>query len=327
MRAEVEKTPLDDAARAGWLYYVAGLTQDQIAAELGVSRQRAQRLVSRAMAEGLIQVRLSHPLSACLQLEAELSRAYGLVRCRVAPGLGPGGDPARSTAAAAAELLETFLVDAAPRTIALGTGRSLSAMAAELQTQKVERHRIVSLIGNISRDGSATFFDVVPRVADKLHAPYYPMLVPVVSASMEERALFQTLRPVQMAYALAKAADVSFVGVGQMGPDAPIYHDGFMTLEELEHLKSLGATGEIIGCIYDREGHYITTPTTAARGGVRIEPGGLAPVIGVAAGITKVEAIRAALKGRILNGLVTDEPTAIAILQHKQAASAARDKS
>ena len=27
----------DDAARAGWLSYVGGLTQDQIAAELGIS--------------------------------------------------------------------------------------------------------------------------------------------------------------------------------------------------------------------------------------------------------------------------------------------------
>ncbi len=315
-RIDSEPSLHDEAARAGWLYYVGGMTQDQIAAELGVSRQRAQRLVSRAMAEGLIQVRLAHPLATCLQLEAELTRAFGLVRCRVAPRLGSGGDSARATAAVAAELLESYLATAKPLTIALGTGRSLSAMAAELQTQKVERHRIVSLIGNISPDGSATFFDVVPRVADKIHAPYYPMLVPVVSASVEERALFQTLRPVQMAYALAKAADVSFVGVGQMGADAPIYQDGFMTLEELKNLQAKGATGEIVGCIYDRQGHYITTPLTDARGGVRIEPGGSAPVIGVAAGLSKVQAIHAALTGRILTGLVTDEPTAIAILQH-----------
>ena len=53
----VEPTLLDEAARAGWLYYVGGMTQDQIANELGVSRQRAQRLVSRAMAEGLVSSR------------------------------------------------------------------------------------------------------------------------------------------------------------------------------------------------------------------------------------------------------------------------------
>ncbi|RUU08370.1 sugar-binding transcriptional regulator, partial [Mesorhizobium sp. M7A.T.Ca.TU.009.01.3.2] len=44
---------LDDAARAGWLYYVAGNTQDQIASTLGISRQTAQRLVSLAVSEGL----------------------------------------------------------------------------------------------------------------------------------------------------------------------------------------------------------------------------------------------------------------------------------
>ena len=60
-RTDPEPTLNDEAARAGWLYYVGGLTQDQIATELGVSRQRAQRLVSRAMAEGLIHVRLNHP--------------------------------------------------------------------------------------------------------------------------------------------------------------------------------------------------------------------------------------------------------------------------
>ncbi|MBK5568563.1 MAG: sugar-binding transcriptional regulator, partial [Ensifer sp. SSB1] len=32
---------LDDAARAGWLYYVAGRTQDEIATVMGISRQSA----------------------------------------------------------------------------------------------------------------------------------------------------------------------------------------------------------------------------------------------------------------------------------------------
>ena len=75
---ETETSLQDEAARAGWLYYVGGMTQDQIAAELGISRQRAQRLVSRAMAEGLIHVRLDHKIGACLRLERELTRRFGL---------------------------------------------------------------------------------------------------------------------------------------------------------------------------------------------------------------------------------------------------------
>ena len=52
---------LDDAARAGWLYYVAGNNQEEIAQKLGVSRQTAQRLLSLSVSEGLIKVRLDHP--------------------------------------------------------------------------------------------------------------------------------------------------------------------------------------------------------------------------------------------------------------------------
>ena len=68
-------TKLDDAARAGWLYYVAGNTQDEIAQKLGVSRQTAQRLVSMAVSERLIKVRLDHPIARCMELAARLPSA------------------------------------------------------------------------------------------------------------------------------------------------------------------------------------------------------------------------------------------------------------
>ena len=59
-KPDSETDRLDDAARAGWLYYIAGNTQDEIARKLGVSRQTAQRLVSLAVSERLIRVRLDH---------------------------------------------------------------------------------------------------------------------------------------------------------------------------------------------------------------------------------------------------------------------------
>jgi DNA-binding transcriptional regulator LsrR (DeoR family) len=311
---ETETSLQDEAARAGWLYYVGGLTQDQIAAELGISRQRAQRLVSRAMSEGLIHVRLEHKIGSCLRLEAELTRRYSLGHCRVAPGLGVGADPSRTIAAPAAALLETFLARAEPMIVALGTGRALRAMVEELTSQDCARHRIVSLIGNIAPDGSASFFDVIMRIADKLSAPHYPMPVPVFSETVEERALFHALRPVQEVVRLAQNADVAFVGVGQMGNDAPLLKDGFVTEAQLSDMQAKGAVGEVVGGVFDASGRYIDTDVTKRMGGVRIAPGRAAPVIGVAAGAGKVAAIRAALTGRLINGLITDEPTATAIL-------------
>jgi DNA-binding transcriptional regulator LsrR (DeoR family) len=313
-RAEGETSLQDEAARAGWLYYVGGLTQDQIATELGVSRQRAQRLVSRAVAEGLIHVRLEHKIGACLAQEAALTRFYGLKLCRVTPSLGAGDNANHAIAAAAAQVLEGFLGRPDPLIIALGTGRALRAMVDELTPVEAEQHRLVSLIGNIAPDGSASYFDVIMRIADKVRAPHYPMPVPVISDTTEERAMFHRLRAVQNVFALARAADVVFVGVGQMGDDAPLLKDGFVTAEQLRDMQARGAVGEVAGWVFDSAGHYIDVGINERTGGVRIEPGKHTLVIGIAAGPTKVPAIRAALTGGIITGLITDEPTAAALL-------------
>ena len=313
-KPETDATPLDDAARAGWLYYVGGLTQDQIARELGVSRQRAQRLVSKAMSEGLIHVRLNHRIGMCLDLEQRLTDRFALTRCRVAPGMGAGVDPIRSIAPAAAAELERFLRMSESLVIAFGTGRALRAMAEQFSPPDARQHRIVSLLGNIAPDGSATLYDVISRIAEKLNAPYYPMPVPVISDTPEERDFFMHLRPVQAVFKLAQHADVTFVGVGQMGPDAPLALDGFVSRDILNDLQAQGAAGEIASWVYDDHGQYMDSPRNALVGGVRVEPGQAHPVIGVAAGASKVRALRAALLGRIINGLVTDEATAAAIL-------------
>src|SRR5512137_642233 len=104
-----ETSRLDEAARAGWLYFIAGHTQDQIAKMLQVSRASAQRLVSLCLAERLITFRLEHPIAACMELAFQLKERFGLTHCEVVPA-----DPAAplSTAGIAercANVLETTL--------------------------------------------------------------------------------------------------------------------------------------------------------------------------------------------------------------------------
>lgn len=317
MSRDSETSPLDEAARAGWLSYVGGMTQDQIATELGISRQRAQRLVSRAMAEGLIHVRLNHRIGACMDLESALKDRFGLQRARVMPSLGAKADPVPAIAPAAAAELERVLRMEQPLTIGLGTGRALRGMVDAMEGIAAPQHRLVSLIGNIAPDGSASFFDVVMRLADRVHAPHYPMPVPVISPTPAENAAFHALPPVARVADLARNADVIFVGVGQMSDDAPLLQDGFVTRAELDEMQAAGATGEVAGWVFDREGNYLDVGTNLRTGGVRVQQNLARPSIGIAAGASKVPAIFAAIKSQIINGLVTDELTASALLSHR----------
>src|SRR6516164_11275728 len=83
--SDSEKLRLDEAARAGWLYFIAGHTQDEIAKMLQISRASAQRLVSLCLAERLITFRLEHRIAACMELASGLKDRFKLVHCEVVP--------------------------------------------------------------------------------------------------------------------------------------------------------------------------------------------------------------------------------------------------
>ena len=312
--SDSDTEPLDDAARAAWLYYVGGLTQDQIAKELGISRQRAQRLVSKAMDKGLVHVRLEHKVSACLQLESQLKERFDLRLCRVALSLAGGSDPVGSIAPTAAAELEKILSSPEPLVLALGTGRTLRATVDELTSMECDHHKIVSLNGNIAPDGSASYYDVIMRITDKVRAAHYPMPLPVIVESPDERVLLQSLKPVQRVSKLARSADVTFVGVGQMSDDAPMLKDGFITKRELTEMQHDGAAGELASWVYDQSGKYLESGTNTRVAGVRVEVSKEKLTVGIAAGPNKITALKGALKGHLLNGLITDEATARALL-------------
>src|SRR3984885_2565214 len=249
---------LDEAARAGWLYYVAGNTQDEIARKLGISRQAAQRLVSLAISERLIKVRLDHPIARCMELAAALKLRYDLRFCEVSP-TDPGSTSSTlGIAQVAAAEFERWLRRSEPAIIGIGTGRTMRAVADQLPAMQCPQHRLVALVGTGKVDGSASFYDVIIRVSDSVRAPHYPMPLPVIARSIEERDLFMSLPSVRSVLELVDRADVTFVGVGSLGENSALLKDGFITPEENESLRRAGAVGEITGWAFDSHGRLIS---------------------------------------------------------------------
>lgn len=303
-------TRLDDAARAGWLYYVAGRTQDEIAATMGISRQSAQRLVSLAVAEKLIKVRLDHPIAVCMELAEAVKAKYGLKRVEVVP-TDPGSDSATvGVAEAGAAELERWLKQPDPLVIAMGTGRTLRAMVDQLPPMECPQHKIVSLTGNISPDGSAAYFNVIYSMADAVKAPHFPMPLPVIVSSREERDLLRRQPLVAPTIALGERSHVTFVGIGEMGAQAPLLVDGFLRQDEMDELMAAGAAGEICGWIYGEDGDVLDHPVNERVASIAIPSREASVVCGVARGRRKLRAIRAAALGGHINALITDEDAA-----------------
>lgn len=306
---------LDDAARAGWLYYIAGRTQDEIAAEMGVSRQAAQRLVSLAVDARLVRVWMDHPIATCLELAARLRDRFGLRQAEVTPSSpGEEGGTTGLGEAGAAEILR-WLRRTEPIVVAVGTGRTLKAAVDHLPPIQAPQHRIVSLTGNISPDGSAAYYNVIFSMAEAVEARHFPMPLPVFVASPQERDMLHGLSLIRTTLELAAAADVAFVGVGEMDDAAPLCVDGFLTRAELAELQAAGAVGEICGWVFDAAGRLLDHPVNQRTASAPLPPREGATVMALAKGRRKQAALRAALSGGIVNALVTDEATAEALLR------------
>jgi DNA-binding transcriptional regulator LsrR (DeoR family) len=306
---------LDLAARAAWLYYVRSRTQDEIASELNVSRQNVQRLVALANAEGLIKFRLDHPLAACIELAQRLIDRFGLRYCEVTPSARGEDDNRVSVGLSVARYIETLMTQKTPVTLALGTGRSLREAVRQVPSMDQPQHKISSLVGNVTRDGRASPYDVVMRLADKVGAQCYPLPMPIIANSPEERAMLQAQRGYQAVAALAREAKAWIVGVAGIDWNAPLHADGFIDDRELGDMMEAGAVGEVMGWTYDRDGRPVFTELHERLTAIRLTIPAEQTIILAGAGAAKVPAVLGALKGRIANGVVTDEATATAVLQ------------
>ncbi|RMC32944.1 sugar-binding transcriptional regulator [Paracoccus alkanivorans] len=309
-----DTTRLDDAARAGWLYYVAGNTQDEIARKLGVSRQSAQRLVAMAVSEKLIKVRLDHPIARCMDLAHALTDRYGLNSCEVVPSDPGAPDLLTGIAIAAAAEMEKTLKSPERRVISLGTGRAVKAMVEQLPRMSCPHHVVASRLGNMMSDGAASPYNATIHLAERIGAPHYPNPLPVLVSHPGELAQMQEQEAARNTLELCRSADLSVVGVGQMDESAPLYVDGFVSAAEMAELARAGAAGEITGWVYDREGNIIDCAFNRRVASAPLPRGCEHPLTAVASGEAKLPAIRAALIGQLINGLITSEATAERLL-------------
>jgi DNA-binding transcriptional regulator LsrR (DeoR family) len=250
-----------------------------------------------------------------MELAEQLRTRFSLDRVEVVPSDPGNASTTIGVAEAAAAEIERWLKSPNPIVLAIGTGRTLKAAIEQLSPMECPQHRIVSLTGNISPDGAAAFYNVIFTMADTIKARSFPMPLPVISSSPEEREMLHRQAMIRQTLDLAAKADITFVGIGDLGPAAPLYVDGFISEPELKALQKAGAVGEICGWAFDRDGRLIEGITNDRVASAPLPSRERSQVIALAMGERKRPAMRAALARRLVNGLITDELTAAALLE------------
>ncbi|EMJ7189199.1 TPA: cytochrome C biogenesis protein CcdA [Klebsiella oxytoca] len=299
---------LDQKVRAAWMYYIAGQNQSEIASQLGTSRPVVQRLIAAAKEEGIVSIGLHHPVANCLDYALLLQEKYRLIECNIVPAFSEEST-LDSVSFGCYQLMARYLQDDKEKIIGLGSGLTLKKALQRIDFDS-QNTRCVALISAMDADGQCNYYDDVPLLlTSKIKAKYYQWPAPRYAQTQEEYDMWCTSRLFRSVSAVARQADVIFVGIGPLGTQSPIFKDGFINQAQMDEVTAQGGIGEIMGRFIDAEGGVVDSEINRMITSYDIRQN-LCPRIAVACGEYKRPAILAALKGGWINGLVTDEHTA-----------------
>lgn len=302
------------AVRAAWLHFVGGLTQAAVAKRLGIPSVKAHRLIARAVDAGMVKVTVDGPMVDCVELEDALCRRFGLSQAEVAPDLGEEGLPLRALGVVGASFLRREIERADHAVIGLSHGRTLAAAVRQLPRFDARAVRFVSLLGGLTRNYAANPQDVMHRLAEKTGAQAHILPVPFLTNSPEDRKVILAQPGVAEIYEMACKSGLKIAGIGTVDAQAQLVTSGMIEPAELARIAAQGGVGEILGHFFDAYGREIDTPLNARTVAVRLEGRKASRIVAVAGGPAKLAAIRAVLGSGQLDGLITDEGTARALL-------------
>ena len=309
------------------LYYRQSKTQKDVAEALGVSAATVSRLLKRAFDEVLVRVELDLPRTP--ELETALVERFGL-RDAVVVATGGHGDVKEELGAAAAVYFEK--VTANGMRVGLSCGFTLYQTIRALRERRFRDLALYPLSG----ESTLKLVDLSPNtLVGMMAAKYRPHVtayaLPVqhlASLREVERERRRLLRDgeIRRIYDAAQSVDVALVGIGQIAEQTP----GFCSLAEsygvsVRRLRQLGVVGEINYQPFDAAGQIVDHPELRIlmHRVLSVESGRLQAlsrredryVIAVEGGRGKVDAVRAAVRGRFMNVLVNDEDVAAALVK------------
>ena len=293
-------------------YYLDGRSKVEIAKEFALSRFKVARLLEDARASGLVRIEIGHPGTVDVDLSGRLMSALGLQHCVVTDTPDDHPESLREHLGAAAADLLTEIVTP-DDVLGLSWARSVSAMAAALR--RLAPVPVVQLTGALARPGvDDSSIEVVRDVARVAGSRAYFFYAPM---AVSDAATAQALRrqpEVAQAFSHIDSVTKAVAGVGAWMPEQSTLYDATGEAERRE-LARQGVCAEISGVLVDAEGVPVASALTERMIGITAEQMRAVPeVVAIVYGLAKVEAVLAAVRGGMVDSLVTHSTLAEALI-------------
>jgi DNA-binding transcriptional regulator LsrR (DeoR family) len=293
-------------------YYEDGLTQKQIGKRFGLSRIKISRLLRQARELKVVQIAITPQDEVHADLERKIASIYKLDEViAVTPTDCSRPTVNRTIGHAASESLVRSI--RGKETVTITWGSTLNAMVSCFPTCDWPELRVVQSLGGLSSpDSDINGVELVRRMAQVLGARPIIMSSPGLVPNSDVRdALLQDVQ-ISKVLNMAINADIALVGIGIFSPDSVVLQNNILTKEEVRRLKDKGAVGDIGLRYFNKDGEKVSDDIDDRVIGLDLpQYRKIKRVVAVAGGTEKIDAIRAAIRGKLLDVLITDEQTAV----------------
>ncbi|WP_378941429.1 sugar-binding transcriptional regulator [Mesorhizobium sp. ANAO-SY3R2] len=304
----------DLTVKTAWLYYVEGLTQEQIAEKLKVSRVKVMRTLAACTADGVVVTTINAQTARQVELERALEEQWGLDAAIVVPT--PSGEEhlEKAIGHSVALYLDAQMQDG--MTLAIGGGATLHSSIAFLSRKHLRDASVVALVGSLPHSQWINPSTVAAKVAEAFDVDSYQITAPVIAHSQALHDLLWTQPELMDVRKRAAQADIALLTVGEMSPNATIFRHNIVPQSFIAPLKAKGAVANMLCYFIDAEGKIVDHEVNGRVMAIDLEAVSAVPNLVLAAGgKRKIPAIRAALKAVKANVLITDSDSAAALIQ------------
>jgi DNA-binding transcriptional regulator LsrR (DeoR family) len=301
-------------ARIAWMYYIQGLTQEDIARRLDFSRTKVTRLLAQAREEGIVEINISRKFRTCFEIEEMLREIFSLDSVRIVPQGESPEDTREGVGVACAGFLEQSFQDG--DVVGCSWGRNLYHVGHALRPVRDKDITVVQLSGGMNTGGELLPQKVMELMVSKLSARGIWLNTPAVVAHLDIKKALIRDSSINEALEIGRGCNKALVGIGDFTDTASLVVTGSITREENLELKHAGAVGDILCRHYDLNGKVVQSSIADRVMAITLEELRKIPLrIGVTSGKEKAMPILGAINGKYINSLITDEETANELLK------------
>ena len=312
----VDVTRRDLLIKVAKMYYQEGLSQQKIAKEIHVSRPQISRMLKTCRELNIVEIRIHDNSSTGISLQEEFVKRFRLSKVIVVPPRAESDQTKERVGEVAAHLLEQLLHN--DMTVGISWGSSLYYLVEHFSPQKYLDVDVVQLIGGTgARNLQADGLELARKLSHKLNGICHVLQAPLfVQNDVLKQMLIQE-PDISQVLEKGKHVDIAVIGIGTIhAENSALVRAGYITKTQAEALAQRGAVGDVFGQQIDRDGNICDFELNKRTIGINLQQLKQIPtVIGVASGEDKAEVIRGAIGGGFIKMLVTDEATALRILE------------